>query len=87
MTGSKLSYTINEKQQPILKCALPNNMKTKNNIKIVLITYNIGLDVYEYAFINNKRIPEKQIIKQINNVYAEDLIPYFEAETGLYCYL
>ena len=27
------------------------------------------------------------LIKQIDEVYAEDLIPFFEQETGLYCYL
>lgn len=87
MTGVKLSYTINEKEQPVLKCRLPTNIKITNNIDQVLITYNIGLDLYEYTFINTSRKPENQIIKQINEVYADDLIPLFEQETGLYCYL
>lgn len=87
MTGAKLSYTINDKQQPVLKCRLPTNIKITNNINLVLITYNIGLDVYEYTFINTRRKPENQIIKQIDEVFAEDLIPLFEQETGLYCYL
>ena len=88
MTGAKLAYSINNKNQPVLHCKLPANIQTKNNINLVLITYNIGLDVYEYTFINS-RIPdtEKRIIKQINEVYADDLIPLFEQETGLYCYL
>lgn len=87
MTGAKLNYTINEKQQPVLKCILPSDIKITNNINLVLIAYNIGLDVYEYTFINTRCNPENQIIKQIDEVFAEDLIPHFEQETGLYCYL
>lgn len=87
MVGAKLSYTINEKEQPVLKCRLPTNIKIINNINQVLITYNIGLDLYEYTFINTRCNPENQIIKQIDEVFAEDLIPLFEQETGLYCYL
>ena len=88
MTGAKLSFSINSKNQPVLHCKLPANMQTKNNINLVLITYNIGLDVYEYTFINS-RITDtgKRIIRQIDEVFAEDLIPLFEQETGLYCYL
>ncbi len=87
MTGAKLSYSINSKDQPVLHCKLPADIKIKNNINLVLITYNIGLDLYEYTFMNTRKATEKQIIKQINDVYAEDLIPLFEQETGLYCYL
>ncbi len=87
MTGAKLSYTINNKQQPVLRCRLPTNIKITKNINLILITYNIGLDLYEYTFINTKQKAENQIIKQIDEVYAEDLIPLFEQETGLYCYL
>lgn len=87
MTGAKLSYTINSKQQPVLRCTLPTDIQIKNNINLVLITYNIGLDVYEYTFMDTRRSTENRIIKQIDEVYADDLIPYFEEETGLYCYL
>ncbi|RTL13435.1 MAG: hypothetical protein EKK54_00145 [Neisseriaceae bacterium] len=87
MTGAKLSYNINNKNQPVLQCKLPADIKIRNNINLVLITYNIGLDLYEYTFINTRKDTENQIIKQINDVYAEDLIPLFEQETGLYCYL
>ncbi len=88
MTGAKLSYSINSKNQPVLHCKLPSDIQTKNNINLILITYNIGLNVYEYTFINSRITdPEKRIIKQQNEVYADDLIPYFEQETGLYCYL
>jgi hypothetical protein len=87
MTGAKLSYSINNKDQPVLHCKLPADIKIRNNINLVLIIYNIGLDLYEYTFMNTRKATENQIIKQINDVYAEDLIPLFEQETGLYCYL
>lgn len=87
MTGAKLSYSTNSKDPPVLHCKLPADIKIRNNINLVLITYNIGLDLYEYTFINTRKSTKNQIIKQINNVYAEDLIPLFEQETGLYCYL
>jgi len=87
MTGAKLSYSINSKDQPVLHCKLPADIKIRNNINLVLISYNIGLDLYEYTFMNTRKATESQIIKQINDVYAEDLIPLFEQETGLYCYL
>ena len=88
MTGAKLSYSTNSKNQPVLYCKLPTDIQTNNNINLVLITYNIGLDVYEYTFIDSRITDtEKRIIKQIDEVYADDLIPYFEEETGLYCYL
>ena len=88
MTGAKLSYSVNNKNQPVLHCKLPADIQAKNNINLVLITYNIGLDVYEYTFINSRiNDTEKRIIKQIDEVYADDLIPYFEKETGLSCYL
>ncbi|TXI91718.1 MAG: hypothetical protein E6Q33_09410 [Neisseriales bacterium] len=87
MTGAKLSYSINNKDQPVLHCKLPADIKIRNNINLVHIIYNIGLDLYEYTFMNTRKNTEDQIIKQINDVYAEDLIPLFEKETGLYCYL
>ncbi|AUR51537.1 hypothetical protein [Aquella oligotrophica] len=87
MTGAKLSYSINSKDQPVLHCKLPADIKIRNNINLVLITYNIGLDLYEYTLMNTRKDTENQIIKQINDVYAEELISLFEQETGLYCYL
>ena len=86
MTGAKLSYCTNHKKQPVLNCALPSNVSIKNRINLVAITYNIGLDLYELTF-SNTRLKNSKVIKQINEVYADDLISYFEQETGLYCYL
>ena len=37
MTGAKLAYSINNKNQPVLHCKLPADIKTKNNINLVLI--------------------------------------------------
>ena len=88
MTGAKLFYSINSKNQPVLHCKLPADIQTKNSINLILITYNVGLDVYEYTFINARiNDTEKRIIKQIYEVYADDLIHHFEQATGLYCYL
>ena len=87
MTGAKLSYSTNHKEQPVLNCALPSDLSIKNRINLVAITYNIGLDLYELTFSNTRRLTTNKVIKQINEVYAEDLIPFFEQETGLYCYL
>lgn len=88
MTGAKLSCSISRKNQPVLHCKLPADIQTNNNINLVLITYNIGLDTYEYTFINSRITDtKKRIIRQIDEVYADDLIPFFEQETGLYCYL
>ncbi|MCX8514682.1 MAG: hypothetical protein ORN24_03865 [Burkholderiales bacterium] len=86
MTGVKLNYTINDKHQPVLQCFLPKDIKIKNNINIVLIAYNMGLDLYEYTFINAQDLNNIKIIKHICEVYAEDLIPLFEQETGMFCY-
>ncbi len=86
MTGAKLSYSTNHKEQPVLNCALPSDLSIKNRINLVAITYNIGLDLYELTF-SNTRLTTNKVIKQINEVYAEDLIQFFEQETGLYCYL
>ena len=44
MTGAKLSYTINDKQQPVLKCRLPTNIKiTNNKNKIKYLKYIVHL--------------------------------------------
>jgi len=58
MTGTKLSYSINNKDQPVLHCKLPSDIKIRNNINLVLIIYNIGLDLYEYTFMNTKKDTE-----------------------------
>ena len=85
MTGVKLLYMVNKRMFPVLICKLPKDIKIKNNIDIVTITYNIGIDLYEYAFINSNG-GNDIIIKTISDVYAEDLISFFEEETGLLCW-
>ena len=87
MTGAEVSYNINEKQQPYLRCALPTDLEIKQNINLVLITYDMGLDLYVLSFINTRLNAANKVIKSIFDVYAEDLIPLFEAETGLLCYM
>ena len=86
MTGVKLTYGSNEIEQPYLCCSLPDDLEITNNIDEVFITYNLGNDLYIMNFFNSNLV-ENKLVKQIKDVYAEDLIPFFEQETGLYCYL
>ena len=86
MTGAKLSYGINEREQPYLRCLLPKNLNIKNQINLVMVTYDLGLDLYLLNFFNTNLV-ENKIVKQIKEVYAEDLIPFFEDQTGIYCHL
>jgi hypothetical protein len=78
MTGSRVSYSLNENAQPVLICKLPRNF-AKDGINLVKIIYNYGLDLYVLNF--NK---EEKILKTIEQVYADDLIEIFESETGLF---
>lgn len=87
MTGAKLFAGINKTNQVELSAKLPGNLSIKNNIDLVTIVFNEGLDVYEMIFINTREKEENRIIKKYDQVYCDDLIPYFEEETGLFCYL
>lgn len=84
MTGTKVSYYSDKELQPVLCCKLTRDLDIKNRISQVLITYNIGKDLYKIDFINEKN---KKTVKHYDDVYAEDLIPFFEQETGLLCFL
>ncbi len=86
LTGANLLYMVDNKMCPVLICVLSNEYKVKKNIDIVTITYNIGMDLYDYAFINSKKIGKDIVVKRIKDVYADDLIPLFEQETGLFCW-
>lgn len=81
MTGAKVSYSLNENDQPVLSCRLPSNF-AKNGINLFKVVYNYGLDLYFLSF--NK---DEKLLKTFEEVYADDLIEIFESETGLYCYL
>jgi hypothetical protein len=87
MTGAKLFADINKSGQVELRAKLPGNLGIKNNINMVTIALNEGLDLYIMAFINTRKVEGKQLIKKYEQVYCDDLIPFFEEETGLYCYL
>ena len=67
-------------------CSLPDDLEITNNIDEVFITYNLGNDLYIMNFFNSNLV-ENKLVKQIKDVYAEDLIPFFEEEAGLYCHL
>jgi hypothetical protein len=87
VTGAKLSYSINSQNQPVLICALPSNLHVNSKINLVHIAYNVGLDSYDVSFINTREEPTKQIIKNVRDVYSENLINLLEEHTGLYYYL
>ena len=84
MTGARLSYGVNKQQQPYLRCLLADDLQTKSAINCCVITYDYGQDLYIITFAK-LRDENYHLIKQIDNVYAEDLIPLFESETGLCC--
>ena len=48
--------------------------------KYCRIIYNQGSDTYIFQLLNNKAVVKFDLA----DVYAEDLIPLFEEETGLY---
>ena len=87
MTGAKVSYSINDKQQPVLICLLPGDLGIKQNINLFTVTYDVGMDLYILNFINTSLPEDKKVIKHYRQVYADDLVPFFESETGLYTYL
>jgi hypothetical protein len=49
-------------------------------IKMFEVTYDEGSDLYTVRTYNTKYT----LLKQTDDVYAEDLVPMFERETGLY---
>ena len=81
MTGDKVSYSLNENEQPVLICKLPSNF-AKNGINLFKVIYDYGLDLYVLSFSKGAKL-----LKTFEQVYFDDLIKTFEAETGLYCYL
>ncbi len=85
MTGAKLAYEALENDSVSLHIKLPK--MAKSNINLVKVIYNHGTDLYSMKFLSMKRdytITEKKLI---DVVYCDDLIPFFEQNTGLYCYL
>lgn len=85
LTGAKINYYLNSIKQPTLSILLPKDLMIRNKINKVLIMYNENDDLYEMKFLNTRE--ENQVVIQYKGVYAEDLIPFFEDETGLYCSL
>ncbi len=84
MTGARLSYGVNDINQPYLRCLLADDLEVKHKINCFEVTYDYGQDLYimTFAQLYGKNY---RLIKQIDDVYAEDLIPLFENETGVYC--
>lgn len=84
MTGARLSYGVNDKNQPYLRCLLADDLEIKSNVNCFDVTYDYGQDLYITRFAQ-LRDNKYQVTKQVDNVYAEDLIPLFESETGICC--
>ena len=79
ITGaSKIGYVDNDKEKS-LSFALPANPKGVRYIKTILEP----TDVYSVQYFNNRG----RLIKEEREMYAEDLVDFFEINTGLYAYI
>lgn len=74
-----LKQLINEPNGVTLVFPLP---KHPGAVNMVRITLN-GLDLYDMEFIRTRGASQK-VVKEFNNVYAEDIKDRFEEGTGLY---
>lgn len=74
-----LKQLINEPNGVTLVFPLPNHPGAVNRVRITLN----GLDLYDMEFIRTRGASQK-IVKEFNNVYAEDIKDRFEEGTGLY---
>ncbi len=81
VTGAKeVGYVDNDKEKS-LSFKLPANPKHIRYVKTILEP----TDVYTVQYFNfNNR---GRIIKEEKEVYAEDLVDFFEINTGLYAYI
>lgn len=61
----------------------------KNNLKAthLKIEYVYGKDLYKMIFLRCSLKSGVVVLKELDEVYAEDLQSLFEQNTGLYCYL
>ena len=57
MTGAKVSYSLNENDQPVLICKLPSNF-AKNGINLFKVVYDYGLDLYVLSFSKGAYMPD-----------------------------
>lgn len=79
-TGSKLYAGVNALEQVEITAKLPSDIHAKQGIKTIKVAYYEGLDTYIMSFLNAKN----QIIKKYESVFCDDLIPFFEEETGVF---
>ena len=79
ITGaSRIGYVDNDEEKS-LSFALPANPKHVRYVKTILEP----TDVYTVQYFNNRG----RIIKEEKEVYAEDLVDFFEINTRLYAYI
>ena len=74
-----LKQLINEPNGVTLVFPLPKHRGAVNRVRITLN----GKDLYDMEFIRTRGMGQK-IVKEFNDVYAEDLKERFEEGTGLY---
>lgn len=80
MTGAKKLYELKDG----LQFSLPSNF-AKDKINLITIKLN-GSDLYDVTYYY-ARGDKLKLIKEDNDVYAEDLARFFEDATGLYAHL
>lgn len=59
----------------------PNRQRSKGNLVEIKLQPS---DTYEVTFYNEGRMAERKRVKQIDDVYADQLVDVFERQTGLY---
>jgi hypothetical protein len=74
-----LKQVISEPLGVTLVFPLPSHEGAVNRVRITLN----GLDLYDMDFIRTRGTSQK-VVKEFDNVYAEDLKSMFEKGTGLY---
>lgn len=59
----------------------PNRQRSKGNLVEIKLQPD---DTYEVTFYNEGRLAERKQVKQVDGVYADQLVGLFERQTGLY---
>lgn len=81
MTGTKNFVYGENELGTYLQMKLSHN---KNGFTHLIVQYKEALDEYSMEFCKVDRYGAKSGVHIITDVHAEDLVPFFEDETGLY---
>jgi len=80
MLGNTRFTAVERDGLPGLNLKFSNRQRSRGNCVEILLN---GSDLYDVTFYNVTRKSCKKI-KVLNDVFVEDLIPFFEEQTGLY---